>query len=93
VRDRDVLTELAAVMRGASTQAIRRAARKLIEAWRRPILFVWSRKDPVFPIEHARRYAAALADARVLEVDDCFSFTPEDQPAKLAAAIADFAAS
>jgi pimeloyl-ACP methyl ester carboxylesterase len=62
----------------------------LIDGWRNPALFVWSREDPAFPVEHARRYAEALGDARVVEVDDCYSFTPEDQPAAVAEAIAGF---
>lgn len=77
---------------GASTAAVRRAGAVLIDAWKRPVLFVWSREDPVFPAEHARRYAEALLDARLTLVDDCYSFTGEDQPQVLADAIAVFAA-
>ena len=44
--------------------------------------------DEVFPIAHARRYAAALRDARVVEIADSYSFVPEDQPAALARAVA-----
>jgi hypothetical protein len=32
----------------------------------------------------ADRYAAAMPDARVVDVDDCYSFTPEDQSAAFA---------
>jgi pimeloyl-ACP methyl ester carboxylesterase len=92
VRDSAVLRDTAGVMAGASTETLRRTGQILIETWKRPALFIWSREDPVFPIEHARRYAGALADARVVEVDDCFSFTAEDQPAAVAEAIAEFAA-
>ena len=91
VRDPDVLRDTAKVMAGASTEAVHRAGATLIESWRRPTLFVWSREDPVFPVDHARRYAESLRDARLVEVDDCYSFTPEDQPAAVADAIAAFA--
>jgi pimeloyl-ACP methyl ester carboxylesterase len=91
-RDAAVLRDTAKVMAGASTEAVQRAGAALIESWRQPTLFVWSREDPVFPIEHARRYAAALPSAELIELDDCFSFTPEDQPGALAEAIAAFAA-
>jgi pimeloyl-ACP methyl ester carboxylesterase len=37
-------------------------------------------------------YANLLADARVVLVDDCYSFTAEDQPRALADAIVEFAA-
>ncbi len=55
------------------------------------MLFAWPPEDRVFPIAHARRYAEALADARLVEIDDAYSFTPEDQPEALADAIAGFA--
>lgn len=45
----------------------------------------------MFPIANARRYAAALPDACLVEIPDAYSFTPEDQPAALAEAIAAFA--
>jgi pimeloyl-ACP methyl ester carboxylesterase len=71
-------------MASASTEAGRQAGAGLIEGWRKQTLIVWSREDPVFPIEHARRFAAALAAARIVELDDCYSFTPEDQPVAVA---------
>jgi pimeloyl-ACP methyl ester carboxylesterase len=90
VRDVGLLEDAAKVISGASTEVVRSAGAQLIDAWKRPTLFVWSREDPVFPVEHARRYAAALPNARIVEVDDSYSFTPEDQPVALADAIADF---
>ena len=91
LRDPEILRDTAAVMAGASTEAVRRAGAILVERWRDPALLVWSREDPVFPIAHARRYAEALPTAELVELDDSYSFTPEDQPAALAAAIAEFA--
>jgi pimeloyl-ACP methyl ester carboxylesterase len=93
LRDPDVLRDTAKVMAGASTEAVRDAGSALIERWLGPTLLVWSREDPVFPLDHARRYAGALADAQLVELDDCYSFTPEDQPDALADAIATFAGS
>jgi pimeloyl-ACP methyl ester carboxylesterase len=89
-RDPEVLRDTAKVMAGASTEVVRRAGATLIERWDKPTLLVWSREDPVFPLEHARRYAAALPRAELVEVEDCFSFTPEDQPGAVAAAIVGF---
>jgi pimeloyl-ACP methyl ester carboxylesterase len=91
VRQPGVLRDTAKVMVGASTQALHRAGAALVERWRRPALLVWSREDPVFPLDHARRYAAELPEASLVEIDDSYSFTPEDQPAALADAIAAFA--
>lgn len=93
VRDPKVLRDTAKAMAGASTAAVHRAGATLIESWRKPVLFVWSNEDPVFPVGHARRYAQALPGADLVEVHDCFSFTPEDQPGLLATAIAGFASS
>lgn len=90
VREPALLRDTAKAMAGASTAAVHAAGAALIAGWRKPVLFVWSREDPVFPIEHARRYAAALPAGRLVEVDDCFSFTPEDRPQAVAAAIASF---
>jgi pimeloyl-ACP methyl ester carboxylesterase len=44
--------------------------------------------DPIRP-EVSR---GPLQQAELVEVDDCFSFTPEDQPGAVAEAIARFAA-
>jgi pimeloyl-ACP methyl ester carboxylesterase len=85
-----VLRDVAKAMAGASTAAVRAAGAALIESWERPTLLVWSREDPVFPVANARRYAAALAPARLVELDEGYSFTPEDRPEALAAALAAF---
>ncbi|HSS32560.1 MAG TPA: alpha/beta hydrolase [Solirubrobacterales bacterium] len=92
LRDPGVLRDTAKAMAGASTAAVHRAGATLTRDWQRPTLLVWSAEDPVFPIEHARRYAAALPAAELVEIDDSYSFTPEDQPAAVAAAISSWAA-
>lgn len=91
-RDAAVLRDTAKAMAGASTATLHAAAATLIESRRAPTLFVWSREDPVFPLANARRYAEALPAAELVEVDDSYSFTPEDAPAAVAEAIAAFAA-
>lgn len=91
LRDEGVLRDTAKAMAGASTAAVRAAGAGLVESWQRPVLLAWSREDPVFPLAHARRYADELPRAELVELEDSYSFTPEDQPAGLAAAIASFA--
>ena len=91
LEDAAVLHDTSKVMAGASTAAVHAAGGKLIASFRAPVLFAWGTEDRVFPIAHAERYAAALADGRVVRIEDAYSFTPEDQPARLAAAIAAFA--
>jgi pimeloyl-ACP methyl ester carboxylesterase len=90
--DADVLQDTAKVMSGASTEAVHRAGAALIERWNAPATLIWSSEDPVFPIDHARRYAEALPNAGIVEIEDSYSFTPEDQPEAVAKALAGFAA-
>jgi len=78
-------------MAAASTGPVRAAGNELIAGSRIPIRLIWSSEDEVFPIAHAERYAAALSDAELVTIDDSFSFTPEDRPDAVAAAIRRFA--
>jgi pimeloyl-ACP methyl ester carboxylesterase len=55
-----------------------------------PVLVVWAARDRVMPVEHGRRLAALLPDARFVEVDDSYTLVPLDQPAVLAGYIRDF---
>jgi pimeloyl-ACP methyl ester carboxylesterase len=83
----DVLRDTAKVMSSAQSAPVHAAGAQLIERFDRPVLFAWGPEDQVFPIAHAQRYAAALANADVVEIPDAYSFTPEDQPSALAEAI------
>ena len=89
----------------ATRSAIRRDARKLLagvdsrytldaadrlRAFDRPALIAWSREDKFFPTSHAERLAALLPDARLEWIDDSYTFSPEDQPDRLASLIGDF---
>ncbi|HEY6779484.1 MAG TPA: alpha/beta fold hydrolase [Thermoleophilaceae bacterium] len=89
--DEAILADTARVMASARSEPVHAAGRLLIEGWQQPVLFAWSPDDQVFPIANAQRYAAALTDARVVEIADAYSFTPEDQPAALAEVVAAFA--
>jgi pimeloyl-ACP methyl ester carboxylesterase len=91
-RDEGVLRDVAKAMSSASTAPVREAGEHLIAHSELPILLVWSSEDEVFPLAHAARYAKALRHGCLVEIDDAYSFTPEDQPAAVAAAIDGFAA-
>jgi pimeloyl-ACP methyl ester carboxylesterase len=86
--------------------AVRRDLRKLlggmhrrhtIEAGKRlgefdhPVLIAWSREDKLFPTSYARRLADTFPDARLEWIEDSYTFSPEDQPARVAELIASFA--
>lgn len=91
VENEAVLHDVAKVMASASSPPVHAAGEALIARFERPVLFAWSPEDQVFDPAHARRYAAALTDGRVVLIDDAYSFTPEDQPGALAHAISEFA--
>ena len=49
----------------------------------RPALVAWGAEDRLMPIEHARRLAELIPDARLAEIADSRTLIPEDQPAAL----------
>ncbi|RZS40730.1 pimeloyl-ACP methyl ester carboxylesterase [Herbihabitans rhizosphaerae] len=57
----------------------------------KPVLLAWAREDVVFPIELAHRLAEVLPDARIEEIEDSYTLTPEDQPERVAELVAEFA--
>jgi pimeloyl-ACP methyl ester carboxylesterase len=65
-------------------------AAERLRSFDRPTLIAWSREDRFFPPEHAERLAKILPDVRLEWVDDSYSFSPEDQPDRLAELIAGF---
>lgn len=77
-------------MATASTAPVREAGERLIATSEIPTLLIWSNEDEVFPIAHAERYAAELKAAELVSIDNSFSFTPEDRPDAVAAAIRSF---
>lgn len=56
----------------------------------RPALVVWARQDRMMPLDHGRRLAALLPQARLIEIDKSSTLTPEDQPDPLAQALRNF---
>jgi len=91
-RDGGVLRDVAKAMSSASTAPVRAAGEHLIAHGDLPALLIWSNEDEVFPLAHAQRYASALRNGSLVQIEDSFGFTPEDQPAAVAAAISSFAA-
>ncbi|MVU76138.1 alpha/beta fold hydrolase [Nocardia sp. ET3-3] len=90
-----------------STKAIREDTRRviggldpkyLLEAaktyadFKQPVLLAWSAGDRFFPDRYAERLAADFPNARIEWIHDSRTFSPEDQPAQLTAAISSFLA-
>jgi pimeloyl-ACP methyl ester carboxylesterase len=88
-RSRGVRRDLRKVLRGADSRYTLAAAEKL-KRFDKPVLLPWAVEDKLFPLEYARRFAADLPDATVEEIHDSYTFIPEDQPDRLAEAIASF---
>ncbi len=57
----------------------------------KPALLAWASDDKFFPVEHARRLAAVLPDARVEIIQDSRTWVMLDQPERTASLIAGLA--
>jgi pimeloyl-ACP methyl ester carboxylesterase len=87
--------------------AVRRDTARFLRGWRagdlaevgtrldrfdRPVLVAWAPEDRFFRISLARRLVEVFPDARLVEIPDARTFVALDQPERLAAEIATFAA-
>jgi pimeloyl-ACP methyl ester carboxylesterase len=91
ISDPAILRDTSKVMSSATSSPVQEAGRRLIAEFKRPVLLAWSPEDQVFAPADARRYCEVLSDARMVLIEDAYSFTPEDQPDRLAEEIAKFA--
>ena len=55
-----------------------------------PVLLTWAPEDRVFPLKWAKRFAAEVPNAKLVEIPDSRTFVPIDQPQRLADEIAGF---
>ena len=89
LEQRGVRHDTAAFLRGTHRRDLLGAAEAL-RHFDRPALLAWAREDKLFPVDHAHRLAAILPQARVEEIEDSRTYLSEDQPDRLADAIARF---
>lgn len=85
-----VRDDLRRVLLGLDAAHTVRAA-QLLPAFDRPALIAWSREDAFFPARDGEALAASLPNARLEWIEDAYTFSPEDQPQRLADLIAAFA--
>lgn len=71
------------VLVGLDPKVLLDAAPRLAE-FDRPALVAWAPEDRFFPVEHARRLATILPQARLEEIPDSYTFISWDQPERLA---------
>jgi pimeloyl-ACP methyl ester carboxylesterase len=88
--DAGIRRDLAEVLRGIHPRYTLEAAERLGE-FDRPVLLVWTPEKDFFKWEHADALSKAFPDARLEQVDDSYTFVPEDQPERLARLVAEFA--
>jgi pimeloyl-ACP methyl ester carboxylesterase len=86
---RGVRRDLAKVFGSVHAKYTLEAAEKL-KSFDKPVLLAWASEDKLFPIEYPRRLASELPNATLEEIDDSYTFIAEDQPERLADAIATF---
>ena len=86
---RDLRKYAGAAMRGKRDLA---AANGALGSFERPVLVVWDSEGKMMPSEHGRRLAGSFPHARLVELADCYTLIPFDQPQALAREIREFAA-
>ncbi len=86
---RDLRRYVRDVRRG---KRLMRAATPALRAFERPVLVVWDSEGPMMPNEAGRRLADDFPNGRYVELPDCYTLIPLDQPQALAREIREFAA-
>jgi pimeloyl-ACP methyl ester carboxylesterase len=81
--------DLKRVVKGLHTRYTNEAADRLNE-FEKPALIAWSRDDRFFKPKHAERLAQELPNARLEWIENARTFSPEDEPGRLAELIAAF---
>jgi pimeloyl-ACP methyl ester carboxylesterase len=89
--DADVRRDTLRFLRAIDSKDTLDAAKRL-HAFEGPALLAWAPGDRFFKIDFARRLVKEFANGRLEEIEDAYTFVPEDQPQRLAELIADFAA-
>ncbi len=79
------------VLRGMSNRHTLEAAERL-RSLKLPALIAWASEDRFFKLSYGERLAATIPDSRLVEIPDAHTFVSEDQPERLAEAIAAFMA-
>ena len=87
--DANVRRDIAKLAKAIDPKDTLDAAAKLA-SFDRPTLIVWGEEDKFFPLEHGRRLAAIIPNARLETIADTYAFISEDQPDRLAELLHEF---
>jgi len=89
LRDAGVRRDTTKFLRGIDKRDTIVAAEKF-GGFVKPVLIAWSAEDKVFPLRYGERLAAAFPNSRFETIADARTFSPEDQPERLAELIQEF---
>jgi pimeloyl-ACP methyl ester carboxylesterase len=89
--DRGVRRDLRKLLRNLRPEVTGAVADELLQ-FKRPVLIAWSKRDPLFPLDHAERLAACFGRASVVLAERSRAFISVDEPEWLAERILDFVA-
>jgi pimeloyl-ACP methyl ester carboxylesterase len=67
------------------------AAEKKLGSFERPVLVVWDSEGKMMPNDEGRRLADFFPNSRFVELPNCYTLIPLDQPVELARLIREFA--
>jgi pimeloyl-ACP methyl ester carboxylesterase len=68
-----------------------RAATPTLRSFERPVLVVWDQEGTMMPNSKGRRLAESFPNSKYVELPDCYTLIPLDQPGMLAREIREFA--
>jgi pimeloyl-ACP methyl ester carboxylesterase len=57
----------------------------------KPVLVAWGQEKDLFPAAYGERLSKDFPHGRLERIEDSYTFVPEDQPARLAELIREFA--
>jgi pimeloyl-ACP methyl ester carboxylesterase len=89
-RSAGVRRDLRKLLRAVHPRHTLAAAEKL-RGFERPVLLLWGGEEKLFPVRLARRLAAVLPNARLVEVPDTYTFISEDRPEVVVRQVIEFA--
>ena len=84
-----VRRDLTRFLRGVDNRLTLDAAEQL-RSFSKPVLLAWATEDKLFPFSLAERFAEVLPDARIVPIDDSYTFVTEDQPQRVVDAVVEF---
>ncbi len=87
--NREIARDTKKVYAGLDARYLDEAADRLGD-FKKPALIAWSRQDRFFKPERAESLAKDLPNARLEWIDDAYSFSPEDNPERVAELVAGF---